>query len=352
MKSKLDKVSYESMLAFLENIQMKASEFVDVKSLLSLNKDVSHSIYFIEEASLSEMFDDILGEDNEKLNFLRNILLKFDLILPIEKKTIDRSFRGNFLVSQTYIVPFLFPFHKPKTVMINGVKLKKIEKRQEWKVTYYFDFKPSSVWKLLFLRLRKTFLRNENFVMLDERYWINGFYFNFKEKNHGKKNFYLHLLLLLFFIFIFIILFLFTNFYFLNYFFKDDGQSTIVDLSILNEINSVKKEVMQIILKSNFNLQPLFIDLQKNVKEFISEWMNKGRKNPKDSEISFEVTKKSIENERSVPLQLSIDEKKTEGLCCNCFLPIIYSPSITKCEICMSNNFLIENKYLVKFKKM
>ena len=88
-----------------------------------------------------------LQNDEEKRKFLMDILLKFEFVLP----------KGNkfFQQNASYLLPLLFPNKKPKQVIINDTKLEEIRRTNEWKIEYQLPFKPPSLWKMLFLKLRK-----------------------------------------------------------------------------------------------------------------------------------------------------------------------------------------------------
>ena len=52
-----------------------------------------------------------------------------------------------------------------------------------WELEYFLPFKPSSLWKMLFMRIRKSCVGSETTVeMIEELYWMDGLIFYFGNK--------------------------------------------------------------------------------------------------------------------------------------------------------------------------
>jgi hypothetical protein len=140
-QSIVDKVSYHSLLEKLDVIQQKLNEekfehiLNEFKDKDEFHYDITQSIHSIKSSTLHSIMEEILNihaKDKVKKSFLKNLLIKFDLILP--KKKIE--FLKN---NQLYLVPFLFPNEKPhKTIFLKGsTKIENFERDFEWKIDYH-----------------------------------------------------------------------------------------------------------------------------------------------------------------------------------------------------------------------
>lgn len=59
----------------------------------------------------------------------------------------------------------------------------------EWKINYILPFKPSSIWKLLFIRIVQNCYGEEYYkkIMLNQYYWMNGFFIHYQKNNINFK---------------------------------------------------------------------------------------------------------------------------------------------------------------------
>ena len=90
-------------------------------------------------------------EDNEKRKYLIDIMNELEFFLP----------RGNLEIQRDskYIVPLLFPKIRPNELILsNGQDVKIINRTHQWIIRYKIPFNPPSLWKILFLKLRKYFI--------------------------------------------------------------------------------------------------------------------------------------------------------------------------------------------------
>ena len=166
-KSNIDKLSYQNMLneiSYVEKLLRKEGN----ERAIDINKDslnfpsytdITQIFHTIEYTSMFMLVKQMIGppktnptktESEEylrKIEFLKKILGNFDLILP--KERIERDQDKNNVPKQKYLVPFLFPFKKPKEIVLKGgLRLRELKIRREWNVQYFFPFKPSSMWKM------------------------------------------------------------------------------------------------------------------------------------------------------------------------------------------------------------
>ena len=158
----VDRVSYHSLLGKLELIQEKLEEekfdhiLNEFKERDHFHYDITQSIHSIKSSTLHSIMEEILNihsKDKVKKRFLKNLLIKFDLILP--KKKVE--FLKN---NQLYLVPFLFPNEKPnRTILLKGsTRIEDFTRNFEWKIEYHLPFKPTSMWKVCF---KTKFLKNK-----------------------------------------------------------------------------------------------------------------------------------------------------------------------------------------------
>ena len=313
---KVDKISFNGLLKNLLLLQKSLikegkeevlNEIKDVEQ----NLDITQSIHTINKFSLHEdillkiLNLKFLGKRNlENRKFLLNILVKFNLILPKNKIIFLED-------NQRYMIPFLFPETKPKKIILNGSKkIDEFERNFHWKVIYFLPFKPSSVWKMLFLRIRKCCLIDEKKQkILDEIYWINGLIFHYENEM------------------------------------KD---SNLIELNIVPSENKNNKEehLMQLSLKVNENPKKLFETMMFEIKEFISHWIVTDITN----KIKFVTKKRSIEIDEPtnlISLVKNNQEKSFQCICSFCGQDITFKKSTKNCELCGSKDFLVENQFAI-----
>ena len=159
-KSNFDKVSYETMLETLEEIEEMMlkegyKEFLNEQKEYH-NQNILQQFFFVNENGFKENITDrILSNTEIDVNdskFLSNLLARYDFFLPTQKMNYLKT--GNSLTTkQKYIIPLLFPRRKPSTLISrNDKEIEKIKYFNEWIVNYFLPFEPSSLWRTLFLR--------------------------------------------------------------------------------------------------------------------------------------------------------------------------------------------------------
>ena len=159
-KSNFDKVSYETMLETLEEIEEMMlkegyKEFLDEQKEYH-NQNILQQFFFVNENGFKENITDrILSNTEIDVNdskFLSNLLARYDFFLPTQKMNYLKT--GNSLTTkQKYIIPLLFPRRKPSTLISrNDKEIEKMKYFNEWIVNYFLPFEPSSLWRTLFLR--------------------------------------------------------------------------------------------------------------------------------------------------------------------------------------------------------
>ena len=194
MKSNVDKISFTTLLVFtnflkkkLENQKIFDQLFEEVFE--SEQKDLSQLFLQIDENELEAyIIQEILGsnfrQDMKKKDFMIEILVKFDFLL-LKGRT---KFSGDrhIIENREYLIPLLFPKNKPDSIFINDSSNQKtnisqktlssqIFKKNQWEMLYYLPFKPSALWKMLFIRIRNACVQNETiFEMFEEYYWMTG----------------------------------------------------------------------------------------------------------------------------------------------------------------------------------
>eukprot|EP01091_Cochliopodium_minus_P007897 TRINITY_DN17790_c0_g1_i1.p1 TRINITY_DN17790_c0_g1~~TRINITY_DN17790_c0_g1_i1.p1 ORF type:complete len:383 (+),score=112.10 TRINITY_DN17790_c0_g1_i1:98-1246(+) len=267
----VDKIGFHKLLKTLEDIETKLKEegkgeiLEKFKEFDEKEYELSQTIYSINNSSLNLIMSEILGdntvfgkENKEKRDSLKILMIKFDLILP---KLKYKHFNEN---PQYYLIPFLFPNKKPQRIILNGnVEPKKIKRNFEWKINYQLKFKPSSMWKMLFLKIRKGCIQNEEKqIMKDEIYWLDGFLFHFVEKREEEKE-----------------------------------KSILVEMKTFPmKMNNKKQndehfEIIEIKIKSNRNPDYLFNSIHKSMIDFVSQWMMNGT----SKKIKFKIFKNITE---------------------------------------------------------
>lgn len=261
------------------------------------------------------------------------------------------------MMKQNYLVPLLFPDYKPKNMKIENQSFEEIERNFEWECDYKLNFQPSSVWKILFLKLRKNCVESEQYYEMEEEfYWIDGVIFSFKNKEKQTK--------------VIMKLEIFTEERKDNL--KKSNSSIVLNQKTVIETNS--SFTMKITIKSDENPQNIFDEIHFSVKEFISKWITSSKSNL----IEFSLSRKSFEKEEKLSLMssqnLSLKNsntlKNTKSLtssgkdhkenldkkenikeeiivCAFCGSNIPLIDDKVECEDCMSKKFLVENQFAI-----
>lgn len=192
-KSNVDKISFTTLLIFSQFVKEKLEkegkgEIIEeiLYHLFEENKkDFSQLFFSIDQYELeSYVVEEILGNcqsDLKKKDFMVEILVKFDFLLLKGRQKFDKN---KYTVSKRdYLIPLLFPKCKPFPLLLSNPHLlvenqkdsSLLQKSEQWKMLYYLPFKPSALWKMLFIRLRNACVESEEkYKMLNEYYWMNG----------------------------------------------------------------------------------------------------------------------------------------------------------------------------------
>lgn len=189
-----DLVVKKSFQEFLSNILKFLNNIVDLgfeKSVVSRLKkffwlkeheDISQVIYVFTHKQFEQFVQDIIRSsklgskiDKSFKSYAEKILLQFGYVSPKEKSQV---FDHNIVNS--YIVPFLFPDSKIMNIYTkDNQKIDKLNFNQHWEAVYQLKFKPSSMWKVLFVKIRGACVY-ELTTIEQEVYWKSGnFYFYF-----------------------------------------------------------------------------------------------------------------------------------------------------------------------------
>eukprot|EP01091_Cochliopodium_minus_P002654 TRINITY_DN12503_c0_g1_i1.p1 TRINITY_DN12503_c0_g1~~TRINITY_DN12503_c0_g1_i1.p1 ORF type:complete len:650 (+),score=189.93 TRINITY_DN12503_c0_g1_i1:590-2539(+) len=167
----------------------------------------------------------------------QKILIILNILIP-KIEILEKSLEEDH--SNRYLISLLFPFEKPKELILSGNLRAKDIKMEEWKMKYSLPFKPCTMWKPLFIKLRNSFILGENVFLkiLDEFYWIDGFIFSFIEKH------------------------------------KKDMESPLPSVIVQLKIYPTKEEKyeMQIKLKSEKNIENYFNKINNSVISFLGNW--------------------------------------------------------------------------------
>ena len=135
---------------------------------LNENRDFSQVVYFVNQYRFDSFISEIFkaakmkNVTREMKEYTKNVLIDLGIVCPRDKSCFER---GN--IKNYYIFPFLFPTNKPKSIYA----FSKDAYKHNWTVTYDLDFKPSSTWRMIFLRVRNAV---ENIEIIDEVYWKDG----------------------------------------------------------------------------------------------------------------------------------------------------------------------------------
>ena len=367
-QSIVDKISFNSLLKAIEIIEKDLLDSKDDNILNNIkyrfvdndnnNIPVSQCIHTIEEKTMKfQIINEILGDDCfnlEKKRFLIDLLVKYDLILSkrkIERVDLNKNIEKDFF----YLIPFLFPEKKPPKKFIENFEKQK--RNEEWEIKYFLPFKPSSMWKILFLKIRKCCVKDEKKQVIEnELYWRDGFIFDFQEIMKIKKN---------------------EN----NTDIKQNNNTTIVEMEIIenkkSDSSSIKIQsdpssfsffrnlftssnttpsveenndspeshqvTLEIRIKTNDNVDELFESIDQSIKEFISKWIV----GKFYDQIKFSVAKKMVGGKQSMNIN-SKGVNKKKAICLYCSRNILVNEETSECEICHSKNFLIENRFAVE----
>ena len=292
-KSNLDKISFESLLIKLEKyiaklIEQKEFSILEIEALKDLVSSslISQKFVFIDENQLLiELIDNLLEKYRvkgnkifkEKKEFLMNILSQFDFVIPT--KRLKYRMEGKMIRNiRTFVVPLLFPSFKPSHLSSFSNPNKKIsqelilkfdrdewnnfEFENEWIVEYFLPFKPSAVWKLLFMRIRGSCVgvNEREREIIEEMYWLNGFSFYLNEKDFTKAK-------------------------------------THVELEFVEEDNKSGQVSMKITIKSSlYDLNLFFSSLHQTIQSFVKEWIVSELFNKINIKITKKKENKNIQN--------------------------------------------------------
>ena len=149
----VDKISFQNMIEKLEKIQSKLIEEGNEEILKNSfefddkGKDISQIIHTIDQNIFNEeIINKIIGNKIEKKEFMIDLLIKFDLIIPKQKQRIivdGRDLKSN----QNYLIPFLYPTNKPNNIKLfnSKIKIDEIKTKYETIIEYDLPFKLSSI---------------------------------------------------------------------------------------------------------------------------------------------------------------------------------------------------------------
>ena len=300
-KSNLDKICFKILLVKLEesigklieqkefSIFKKIEEFQD-PSISSISQKF---IFINEEDLVYNIFNDLLEiyiikADiffKAKKEFLMNILSQFDFIIPT--KRLLYKLNGKLVRNErTYIVPLLFAYNpssfksllfirkneenwnkinfdnSPSTdiqITKKNEDWNNFEFKFEWIVDYLLPFKPSAVWKLLFMRIRRCCVGESESQreMVEEIYWMNGFSFKLIENDSSQVK-------------------------------------TLIELEFVED-KILGQVLMKISLKSDLiDIDNFYSSVNQNIQSFVKEWITPEIYN----NISIKITKKNM-NQKS-----------------------------------------------------
>jgi hypothetical protein len=163
LEFKLRKKNKEKVIELLDQVEFE---------------NVPQKFYTIEESILeSQIIKKILGNPSlksqeEKLKFKENskfiltLLSQFNFVIPKKKQSFLNC--GNFLTTKReFIVPLFFPDNPPLSTNLEETKFD-----DKWIIKYSLPFKPSQIWKLLFMRIRQSIIEGVgNREISKENYW-------------------------------------------------------------------------------------------------------------------------------------------------------------------------------------
>ena len=352
-KSNLDKISFENISKKLDDlieklIEQKEYSIFEMEDLRDVSSSISQKFIFIEENALIQnvvenMLDYYKSKGNqiysEKKEFLMNILSQFDFVIPTKK--LKYRMEGKIIRKErTYVVPLLFPSYKPshsiskinKQISNKFDEWNNFEFGNEWIVDYFLPFKPSAVWKLLFMRIRGCCVgMNENEREMEEEiYWMNGFSFYLIENDSTKAK-------------------------------------TFIELEFIDNKESSSQVLMKILIKSSlFDLNLFYSSLHQTIQLFVKEWIVpefyntikiKIMKKKENKEIEsiqnfFRISENLELKDEIVQYNNTIEKREIEKLrCFNCgFLISLEDLKQNTCDKCNSFTFkLFFSFYLISF---
>jgi hypothetical protein len=190
--SNVDKLSFHTLLAYMEELESFLQEYHETNYLLQELLEKENENYLVKKINISQIFfsidqqnldeiiyDLVLKERNLiKKEFIEEIMIRFDFILLESRLKMDR----NSVKKQNYFVPVLFPNTKPKGIFLqeNKIDFSSLHLKKEWTMEYHISFKHSSFWKILFVKLRKICSENQfSMELTSEVYWKDGKLFFF-----------------------------------------------------------------------------------------------------------------------------------------------------------------------------
>ena len=225
-----------------------------------------------------------------------------------------------------YLVSLLFPNTKPIEISPQNLEIieeqKTVNKKNSWEIIYELPFEPLSIWKTLFLKIRFICVGGEEKLkMIEEIYWMKGFYFCFNYLNEIKNKTQL------------------------------ENNSTEVSLEMVSpkDEENKSKQKMKIKIETNENPDKLFQSIHFCVKNFI----RKNFFNHIFKEITVSCIRNSVSQNENFLIKdknlqsssLSLHKDVNTASCAFCGLFVHLNQDIVECENCSSNNFLIESKY-------
>ena len=208
-----------------------------------------------------------------------------------------------------FLVPILFPPKRPSEAVYLEHFQQKIPTKYEWILKYELPFKPSCIWKRLFLRLRNVAAESQQTDKVsEEHYWVDGCFFRL--------------------------------------------QKLLVEAEMSEHMQTSNKRfsyVMQVRILTPKNPQQVYVALKEEVGDYLFQWLN----NSFVENIRFSLVRKSLQFdppkmmhklERKQPRHRGLGAAAT-ALCAYCGLELALEESLERCENCMTKNFLIEKSF-------
>ena len=271
--SNLDKISFENLLRKLEDLIEKLIEEKELEIFEKMDEfknfnysSVSQKFIFVDEQDLVSGVVGVILEKyqflgdkiyKQKKEFLMNILSQFDFVIPKTRVKYYKNDVNSIVSERSFVIPLLFSPYKPQSSFSflklnsskqnlgneseddNTVDWKNLKFDNEWLVDYFLPFKPSAIWKLLFMRIRSFCVgpNESKRKLIEEIYWIEGFSFFLIEADKMKSKTHLQL-----------------------EFFKDEDKSGPIK--------------MKITIKSNlFDIDLFYSSLHQVIQIFVKEWI-------------------------------------------------------------------------------
>ena len=335
-RSVVDKVSYHLLLNKLEKVEnslqwtQSVCKNVNHKTIISQilnsvtnkkNFPISHTLYLIKKDVLqNNIINEVLGGkhifDREKKKFLLDLLIRYQLILPIQKNTKDDS--------ALFLIPFLYPKNKPSSFL----SLQNLHENYflsfsssnpftfQLKIKFFLPYPPSSMWKHLYLPFRNICSANNESKFIEEIYWSDGLFFLFNDDNQPvqcllettKVDSSNQLFLISFFFFLNPPIFLFLE--------------QVLSIKL---VSSKKEEELH-------NLKNM---LYSATLDYLSKWFDEDKKVSENVQLE---KKDSVSKHHFFNLKIK---------CHNCEKKIFINSSSTECSFCNSTNFLVEKKLAI-----